>query len=111
MQAQRLNPYRTEEPRALTMAYFFSRRYEDALATIARSPRRPDSPAYLLYKAASHAKLGQLENARAAVAEALALDSGLTVVGEHRRRLAMGLGSANAAHLSSALRRAGLPER
>ena len=70
--AQRLNPYHTDEhPRSLVMAYFFAHRYQDAIATINSITHRRRSPAYWLYKAASHAQLGQLHEARAAVAKAL----------------------------------------
>ena len=69
------------------MAYFFARRYLDALATINRITHEPGSQ-YWLYKAAAHAELGQLYEARAAVAEARKLDPDLTLEGEHQRRLA-----------------------
>ena len=52
-----------------------------------------------------------MDEARAAIAEALKLDPKLTLQGEHERRLAMGLAPANAEHLTAALRKAGLPER
>jgi len=52
-----------------------------------------------------------MDEARAAIAEALKLDPALTVEGEHERRLAMGLALANAELLTEALRKAGLPER
>jgi TolB-like protein/DNA-binding SARP family transcriptional activator/Tfp pilus assembly protein PilF len=107
-QAQRLNPYRTQE--RLGAAYFFVHRYQDALAIIDRVPGRQGSPAYWLYKAAAHAQLGQLDEARAAVAEALKLAPELTLEGEHERRLALGLAPAYAEHLTEALRKAGLPE-
>ena len=109
-EAQRLNPNHAEEhPRTLGMAYFFARRYGDALATINRITHEPGSQ-YWLYKAAAHAELGQLHEARAAVAEARELDPDLTLEGEHQRRLALGLAPAYAEHLTEALRKAGLPE-
>jgi adenylate cyclase len=111
-QSERLNPHHTEEhPRVLGGAYFFAHRYQDALATINSITNREGSPTYWLYKAAAHAQLGQLDEAGAAVAEALKLDPELTLQSEHERRLALGLAPAYAEHLTEALRKAGLPAR
>ncbi len=110
-QAQQLNPYHAGEPRTLGAAYFFSHRYEDALATVNAVTDRERTPGYWLYKAAAHAQLGQLDEASAAVAEALELDPDLTLQSQHARRLALGLAPAYAEHLTEALRKAGLPER
>jgi TolB-like protein/DNA-binding SARP family transcriptional activator/Tfp pilus assembly protein PilF len=111
-QAQRLNPYHTaEHPLSLGSAYFFAHRYRDAIAAINRITSRQGAPAYWLFKAATHAQLGQLDEARAAIAEALKLDPKLTLQGEHEGRLALGLAPAYAEHLTAALRKAGLPER
>ena len=110
-QAQRLNPYHTaEHPLSLGSAYFFAERYQDAIAAINRITSRQGAPAYWLFKAATHAQLGQLDEAHAAVAEALKLDPKLTLQGEHEGRLALGLAPAYAEHLTEALRKAGLPE-
>jgi TolB-like protein/DNA-binding SARP family transcriptional activator len=110
-QSARLNPMHTEEhARLLGGAYFFARRYQEALAAINKVTNREGSPAYWLYKAATHAQLGQLDEAQAAVAEALKLDPGLTLKGEHERRLALGLDPAYAEHMTEALRKAGLPQ-
>ena len=51
-----------------------------------------------------------MKEARAAIAELLELDPELTVQSQHEQRLAVGLAPKNAAHLSNALRKAGLPE-
>ncbi|MGH6917334.1 MAG: BTAD domain-containing putative transcriptional regulator, partial [Geminicoccaceae bacterium] len=110
-QAQRLDPYHVEEPRILGLAYFFTHRYEEALGTINAVMRQESPPAFWLYKAATHAELDQIDEARAAVAEALKLDPELTLEGEHERRLALGLAPAYAEHLTEALRKAGLPAR
>lgn len=110
-EAQRLDPYHVEGPRALAGAYFFAHRYEEALAMINAVARRENSPAYWLYAAATHARLGQSNEARAAIAEALKLDPELTLESEHERRLALGLAPAYAEALTEALRKAGLPEQ
>jgi TolB-like protein/DNA-binding SARP family transcriptional activator/Tfp pilus assembly protein PilF len=110
-QAQRLDPYHVEEPRVLGVAYFFVHRYEEALEIINAVVRPDNTPAYWLYKAAAHAELDHLDEARAAIAEALKLDPALTLQSEHERRLALGLAPVYAEHLTEALRKAGLPER
>ena len=51
-----------------------------------------------------------MEEAHAAVAEALKFNPDLTVQREHERRLALGLAPAYAEHLSKALGKAGLRE-
>ena len=110
-QAQRLNPHHTEDhPRTLGIAYFFARRYQDAIAVWNRITSRPSS-AYWLYKAATYAQLGRLDEAHAAIVEALKFDPDLTLKGEHERRLALGLAPAYAEDLTAALRKAGLPEK
>ena len=110
-QAQRLNPHHTEDhPRTLGIAYFFARRYQDAIAVWNRITSRPSS-AYWLYKAATYAQLGRLDEAHAAIVEALKFEPDLTLKGEHERRLALGLAPAYAEDLTAALRKAGLPEK
>lgn len=107
--AQRLNPYHTDDPTLLVWAYFFAQRYRDALTTINKITRR-QTQNYWLYKAAIHAQLDQPNEARAAIAEALALNPELTVRSQHERRLALGLAPNYAEQLTAALRKAGLPE-
>jgi predicted Zn-dependent protease len=109
-EAQRLNPEHPEESiRNLAQAYFFAHRYRDAIATLSKTTQRHRT-SYWLYLAASHAQLDQIEKARAAVAEALKLDSTLTLAAEIKRREENGLARANAEHLRQALRKAGMPE-
>ena len=108
-QAHRLNPRLPEEPlRNLAQAYFFAHRYQDAIATLSRVARRHRT-SYWLYLAASHAQLEQMEQARAAIAEALKLDPTLTLAAEIKRREENGLAPASVEHLRQALRKAGIP--
>jgi TolB-like protein/DNA-binding SARP family transcriptional activator len=108
--AQRLNPYHTKWS-ALAMAYFFAHRYEDSLREMNKITLPQGSTTFWLYKAAAYAQLGRMDEARAAIAAVLELDSTLTAHGEYKRRLALGLTPAYAEHFSEALRKAGLPER
>ena len=108
-QAHRLNPRHPEESlRNLAEAYFFAHRYQDAIATLSRVARRHRT-SYWLYLAASHAQLEQMEQARAAIAEALKLDPTLTLAAEIKRREENGLAPASVEHLRQALRKAGIP--
>jgi adenylate cyclase len=109
-EAHRLNPEHPEEStRNLAQAYFFAHRYRDAIATLRKIAQRHRT-SYWLYLAASHAQLEQIEEARAAVAEALKLDPTLMLAAEITRREENGLARANAEHLREALRKAGMPE-
>jgi TolB-like protein/DNA-binding SARP family transcriptional activator len=104
-----LDPYHTT-PSYLAMAYFFARRYEDVLARLNQYPELHASRTFWLYRAAASAELDRIDEARQAVGKALELDSTLTVQSERARRLQLGLAPAYADHLSTALRKAGLPE-
>jgi adenylate cyclase len=109
-EAHRLNPeYPEGSLRDLAQAYFFAHRYQDAIATLSKIARRHRT-SYWLYLAASHAQLDQIDEARAAIAEALKLDPTLTLTDEIKRREENGLAAANAGHLRGALRKAGMPE-
>jgi adenylate cyclase len=109
-EAQRLDPYYPEVIlRDIGQAQFFARRYADALATFSKIARRHRT-SYWLYVAAGHAQLEQLDEARAAVEEALKLNPNLTLEREIDRRIENGLAPTNAEHLRAALRKAGLPE-
>ena len=110
-EAHRLNPEHPEDSlRNLAQAYFFAHRYQDAIATLSKIAQRHRT-SYWLYLAASHAQLDQIEQARAAIGEALKLDPALTLAAEIKRREDNGLARANADHLREALRKAGLPEQ
>ena len=108
--AERINPYHPGELlRSLGQAYFFGRKYEEALGALNKITQRHRTSIWL-YTAASHAQLGQPEEARAAIAEALKLKPDLNLEHEISRRLDNGLAPENAEHLRKALRKAGLPE-
>jgi TolB-like protein/DNA-binding SARP family transcriptional activator len=104
--AQKLNPYGTADPYFLAWAYFFAHRYEDALKTMQRVKFR--SATYWAYKAAIHAQLDQVAEAKAAVAEAMKLDPELTLRKQQEKRLTSGLDPDYAEFMTGALRKAGL---
>jgi adenylate cyclase len=107
--AHRLNPEHPDEStRNLAQAYFFAHRYQDAIDTLSKIARRHRT-SYWLYLAASYAQLDQIDDAHAAIAEAMKLDPTLTLADEIRRREENGLARANAEHLRAALRKAGMP--
>jgi TolB-like protein/DNA-binding SARP family transcriptional activator len=111
LDVKRRNPHYPEVIlRDLAQAYVFARRPEEALAALNQVARR-HRPSYWLFKAASHMQLGELAEAKAAVAEGLRLDPDLTLEGEHERRLGMGLEPGQADYLTGLLREAGLPSR
>jgi adenylate cyclase len=109
--AERINPYHPGELlRSLGQAHFFGRKYEEAVEALNKITQRHRTSIWL-YTAASHAQLGQTEEAHAAIAEALKLKPDLNLEHEIGRRLENGLARDNAEHLRAALRKAGLPEK
>ncbi len=108
--ARRVNPYHPETLlRSLSQALFFAKRYQDSILTLKQITRRHRT-SFWLYLAASHSQLGQMEEARAAIIEALKLKPSLILGHEIKRRKKNGLSAANAEHLREALLKAGLPE-
>jgi adenylate cyclase len=108
--AQRVNPYHSEDfIRSLGQVYFLAGRYQDAIETFGRITRRHRT-SYWLYLAASQAQLDRIEDARAAIAEALKLKPNLSLAHEIKRRRDNGLSVTGAERLREALRKAGLPE-
>ena len=91
----------------LAGAYFLFGRYDEGLETGKRVvAARPKYYWGYLDLAMNHAGLGQLEEARAAVREARAVDPGLSLEAIRRS----GASPANVERMSAALRQAGLPE-
>ena len=106
----RVNPHYGEgQLRALGQVYFLARRYQDAVDTLQKITRR-HRPSFWLYLAASYAQLDRMEDARAAITEALKLEPELSLNNEIKRREKNGLSAENAMHLREALVIAGLPE-
>lgn len=78
----RLNPhYSVGTANRLRNAYFGPGRYEDALRMVERQPPESRSMGGLVQRAASYAALGRIEEARAAVADALARQPSLSIQG------------------------------
>jgi TolB-like protein/tetratricopeptide (TPR) repeat protein len=91
---------------AFGVAYFLAHRYDEALAMLDQATTR-----YYridVYRAACHARLGNQEPARRAVAECLALKPDFSI--RHFMAREPFRNPANAAHLVESLRLAGLPE-
>ncbi len=108
--AMRLNPHYPEYWATMQgYVYFDARRYEDAVAVL-ESLRKMDTIDVYLYLAASHAALGHMDEARAAVSRIFALDEKATI----RRCAGVFLNvykeDADREHLRVNLIKAGLPE-
>jgi adenylate cyclase len=109
-EAMRINPHHGERQlRNMSQAYFLARRYQDAVDTLQKITRR-HRPAFWLYLAASYAQLDRMEDAQAAIAQALKLEPELSLDHEIKRREKNGLSAENSMHLRKALVKAGLPE-
>jgi len=107
----RLDPFHAPwAPFTMAAAYFMLKDYSTALAILQDYVSRVPGAAFghsLL--AATHAQLGQLEEARAEATELLRLRPGYTI-SETTRRLAVFRRPTDANHFFDALRKAGLPE-
>ena len=88
------------------MAYFLLHHYDEALAMFDQASVRHYRVA--VYRAACHARMGDMEQATRAVAECLALKPGFSV--RHFMSREPFRNPADAAHVTGALRLAGLPE-
>ncbi len=108
--AQRINPQGTGIYLGVEgRVYFQQHRYEEALAVLDESlERNPAVDVIHLFKAASLAELGRLEDAEWSVEEALAINPGLTLSQIRERNLY--LRETDIAGYLAALEKAGLPE-
>ena len=107
----RLDPfYPATAPGWLGFAYFMLKRYSEALSPLLESTSRaPGWQAGHLFLAATYARLGEIDRARAVVAEMLRLIPEYTV-GDIPQRLNLYKRPEDAEHFLGALRLAGLPE-
>jgi adenylate cyclase len=109
-EAMRVNPHHGEgQLRTLGQVYFLARRYQEAVDTLQKITRRHRT-SFWLYLAASYAQLDRIDDAQAAITEALKLKPELSLDHEIKRREENGLSAENAMHLREALVKAGLPE-
>jgi adenylate cyclase len=91
------------------VAHFMVKEYSQALTVLLDFVSRAPKLAYgHLWLAVTHARLGQLEQARAEVAEVLQLDPDATIAGS-TRTLVMFQHTKDDKHFFDALRKAGLP--
>jgi TolB-like protein/class 3 adenylate cyclase/lipoprotein NlpI len=105
--AMRLNPHYPDwYNRALGVAAYMSRRYEDSIAALKKVTQHVTQNR--LYLAASYAQLGRLEEARAEVAAAIELDPDISI--EKFSRIELYKNPDDLEHLRGGLRLAGLPE-
>jgi adenylate cyclase len=89
--------------------YFDARRYEETVAAL-EGVQKLNAIANCLYVAASHAALGNLERARAAIARACVIDAHLTIANITRGFLDTYKEKADREHLRDNLLKAGMPE-
>jgi TolB-like protein/Tfp pilus assembly protein PilF len=109
LKAMRLNPHFPEYYLLqLGQLHFEARQYQEALAVFDR-PRNLETAVARLYQAASHAALGQPEQAKEAIARALDLDPGATLEKWTNPRMAPYQDPRDLAHFHDNLRKAGLP--
>lgn len=110
LKAQRLNPH---HPVWYTMEmiqiYFDARRYKEAIATYGRIQNK-GAASCALYCAASHAALGQVDEANKAVAQALEYDPTASISSWTSTRYAPYMHQRDRDHFADNLRKAGLPD-
>jgi adenylate cyclase len=107
----RLDPFPRLGTSAVFMAHacYLLKRYEEVARVLREcTSRQPNLMWPHLLLAATHAQLGQLEEARKETAEVLRINPGFTI--ERFRRLAVDKNPKDAEHLIDGLRKAGLPE-
>jgi tetratricopeptide (TPR) repeat protein len=106
--ARDIDPYFNEAWywRIFGVAYFLLHHYDEALAMFDQASVRHYRVA--VYRAACHARMGDMEQATRTVAECLALKPGFSV--RHFMSREPFRNPADAAHVTEALRLAGLPE-
>jgi adenylate cyclase len=108
----RLDPfYSPVELGSLGLAHYLLRQYAQALALLREcASRAPNFRAAHVFLAATHAQLGNIEQARAEAAEVLRIEPNYTIEGT-QARLTPFKRPEDAEHFFDDLRKAGLPER
>jgi adenylate cyclase len=95
----------------LDAAYYILKRYAEALPLLRECiSRAPNMRTAHVWLAATYAQLGQLEEARAEVAEVLRIEPRYSIDDTERRLFSFKFPK-DADHLFDGLRKAGLPER
>jgi adenylate cyclase len=108
----RLDPfYAPIAPLFLGLAYYMLRQYSQALPLMREcASRAPNFRAAHVFLAATHAQLGNIEQAGAEAAEVLRIEPRYTIEGT-QARLTPCKRPEDAEHFFDGLRKAGLPER
>jgi adenylate cyclase len=108
----RLDPfYAPIAPLILGLAYYMLRQYSQALPLMREcASRAPNFRAAHVFLAATHAQLGNIEQAGAEAAEVLRIEPRYTIEGT-QARLTPFKRPEDAEHFFDGLRKAGLPER
>jgi tetratricopeptide (TPR) repeat protein len=108
----RLDPFYVPlAPHWLGLAHYALGQYPEALAALSECAlRAPNYGAVHLWLAAAHARMGQMDAARAEAAKVLALDPGFTIERVAKSTITFKHKQAEE-DCFEAMRRAGLPER
>jgi len=109
---RRLDPfYPPIAPLTLGLAHYLLRQYSQALPLMREcASRAPNSRVAHVFLAATHAQLGNIEQARAEAAEVLRIEPKYTIEGTQARTTPFKRRE-DAEHFFDGLRKAGLPER